>query len=59
MDEQILQMKKKAIDIRILIDKCNDLMNHLETITSELQKKKLKKDNLEENPKILEPDDKN
>ena len=59
MDEQILEMKKKAIDIRQMIEKCNDLMNHIETVTNELQKRKIKKDNLEENPKILEPDEKN
>ena len=55
MDEQILEMKKKAIDIRQMIEKCNDLMNQIETVTNELQKRKLKKDNLEENPKNVEP----
>ena len=45
MDEQILEMKKKAIDIRQMIEKCNDLMNHIETVTSELLKRKLKQDN--------------
>jgi len=59
MDQQILEMKKKAIDIRQMIEKCNDLMNHIETVTNELQKRKIKKDNLEENPKNLEPDEKN
>jgi len=59
MDEQILELKKKAIDIRQMIEKCNDLMNHIETVTSELLKRKLKQDNLEENPKKLEPDEKN
>jgi hypothetical protein len=59
MDQQILEMKKKAIDIRHMIEKCNDLMNYIETVTNELQKRKLKKDNLEENPKNLELDDKN
>ena len=54
MDEQIIEMKKKAIDIRQMIEKCNDLMNQIETVTNELQKRKLNKDNSEENPKNLE-----
>jgi hypothetical protein len=59
MEQQILEMKKKAIDIHQMIEKCNNLMNHIETFTNELQKRKIKKDNLEENPKNLEPDEKN
>ena len=54
MDEQIIEIKKKTIDIRQMIEKCNGLMNQIETFTNELQKRNLKKDNSEENPKKLE-----
>ena len=55
MDEkQLIEMKKKAVDIRIMIGKCNSLMEYIESFTKELAKKKietLKVNNLEENPK--------
>ena len=51
MNEQILEMKKKANDIRILIEKCNQLMNYIES--SELIKKRVKK-SVDEKPKSVE-----
>ena len=57
MNEEILvEMKNKANNIRKLLDECNGLMNHLETITNKIKSKKeqIKKDNLEENPKNID-----
>ena len=56
-DKQLIEMKKKADNILIMIEKCNGLMEYIESFTKELTKKKsetLKELNLEDNPKNIE-----
>ena len=57
MDEkQLIEMKKKALDIRMMIEKCNNLIEYIESFTKELAKGKSKtlKDNVLEDIKNIE-----
>jgi hypothetical protein len=56
-EDKLSEIKKKTADIRIMIEKCNDLMEYIESYTQKLiikKNEKAKECKLEENPEKLE-----